>query len=55
MTEEELQRRRERHDLEMKKLEADIALAMREARFPATMLAALVLALVGPWLLSLLN
>ena len=55
MSEEELQMRREGHDIEMAKLRADTALALREARFPATMMAALVLALAGPWLLSLVN
>ena len=62
MSEEELQMRRERHDAEMEniraeivKMQADVALARREAQFPATMMGALVLALVGPWLLSLVN
>lgn len=70
--EEDLQMRRERHDLEMAKLRAEIAgmsarhdpemeklraataLALREARFPSTVLAAFALALIAPWLLSLI-
>lgn len=58
MTDEELQMRRERHDREMRKLDAEIALALREARFPASVMAsvagAIALAVVAPWLLSLL-
>lgn len=34
-------------------MRADVAAIRREARFPSTMLAAFVLAIVGPWLLSL--
>jgi hypothetical protein len=55
MTEEELQVRRERHDMDMAKLRAATALALRETRFPATVMAAIALALVGPWLLSLMG
>ena len=69
MTEEEFEMRRERHAADMEKIRAeiarmgaevekmgaDVALARREARFPSTMLAAFVLAIIGPWLLSLVN
>lgn len=60
MTDDEMQQRRERHEREMCKLDAEIeamraevALSMREARFPSSMVAALALTLLGQVLVSL--
>ena len=55
MSEDERQTRRERHDTEMAERRADTAPALHEARFPAMLMAALVLALVGAPLPSLVG
>lgn len=50
MSEEELQQRRERHDLEMAKIRVEIEQMRRETRFPPVVLAATVLGIVSPLL-----